>query len=140
VRTRPYLLLSTPVREVDLTQIADLLRTDPRQGRWRSPGEIAEHVGSASWVVRAIDPADNRLVGVGWVLADGLGSGYLADVFVAEDRRTEGVGSEIVRRLGSAPGIGRPTWLVGHDSATAGVRPVAARAAGRPQAVPGALV
>ena len=114
----PFVLLSTPVKERDLTEIAELLETDPRRDRHRLPADVAEHVGSAARVVRAVDPDDGRLLGVGWVISDGLGEGYHADVFVAEDRRREGIGSVIVRQLGTASRIARPTWLVGHPSGT----------------------
>jgi GNAT superfamily N-acetyltransferase len=125
MRSAPFVLLSAPVKERDLVEIADLLQADPWQRRRWLPGEIAEHVGSAARVVRAVDPDDGRLLGVGWVLSDGLGSGYRADVFVAEDRRREGIGATIVRHLGSTPRVGHPTWLLGHDSGAPYPRPLA---------------
>jgi GNAT superfamily N-acetyltransferase len=115
VNPHPFVLLSAPVKERDVAEIAELLRADPRVGHRRSAGEIAEHLDAAARVVRAVDQS-GQLLGVGWVLSDGLGSGYVADVFVAEDHRRTGVGSAIVQHLGSALGTGRLSWLVGHEA------------------------
>ncbi len=49
---------------------------------------------------------EGRVVGFGRALCDGVSNGYLSMVVVAEDRRGQGIGREVVRRLmGDDPGI-----------------------------------
>ena len=53
---------------------------------------------------------EGRVVGFGRALGDGVSSGYLSMIAVAEDRRGQGIGREIVRRLmGDDPEI---TWTL----------------------------
>ena len=58
----------------------------------------------------------DRIVGFGRALCDDASNGYLSMIAVAEDRRGQGIGTEIVRRLvGDDPEI---TWVLraGRDS------------------------
>ena len=51
-----------------------------------------------------------QVVGFGRALGDGVSNGYLSMVAVAEERRGQGIGSELVRRLtGDDPEI---TWTL----------------------------
>lgn len=51
---------------------------------------------------------EERVVGFARALCDGVSNGYLSLVAVAEDRRGQGIGRELVRRLmGDDPDI---TW------------------------------
>lgn len=53
---------------------------------------------------------DGRVIGFARALCDGVSNGYLSMVAVAEDRRGQGIGRELVRRLmGDDPGI---TWTL----------------------------
>jgi N-acetylglutamate synthase-like GNAT family acetyltransferase len=57
-----------------------------------------------------------RVIGFGRALCDEVSNGYISMVAVAEDRREEGIGREIVRQLmQDDPGI---TWVLraGHGS------------------------
>lgn len=59
---------------------------------------------------------DNRIVGFARALCDEVSNGYVSMVAVVPDKRKQGLGRELVRRLtGDDPGI---TWVLraGHDS------------------------
>jgi len=86
--------------------------------RFLSENGWAHRVADAERFARMMQGADRtvvawdegRVVGFGRAPSDGVSNGYLSMVAVAEDRRGQGIGREMVRRLmGDDPEI---TWTL----------------------------
>jgi len=76
--------------------------------RVADPERFARMMQGSNCTVVAWD--GGRVVGFGRALCDGVSNGYLSMVAVAEDRRGQGIGRELVRRLmGDDPEI---TWTL----------------------------
>ncbi len=86
-------------------------------------------VRDAARVTRMLEAADrtvvawegDRIVGFGRALCDGVSNGYLGTIAVAADKRRQGIGTEIVRRLMAPSGddaADEVTWVLraGRDS------------------------
>ena len=60
----------------------------------------------------------NRVIGFARALCDGVSNGYISMVAVAEDRRQQGIGRELLLRLMEEDPEGRITWVLraGHSS------------------------
>jgi GNAT superfamily N-acetyltransferase len=59
----------------------------------------------------------STVVGFGRALCDDVSNGYLSMIVVSPDKRRQGIGREIIRRL-TEPGRNEITWVLraGHDS------------------------
>ena len=81
--------------------------------RVRDPQRFARMIERADRTVLALDGA--RLVGFARALCDGVSNGYISMLAVAEDRRGQGIGREIVRRLTAddeRDAEGSVTWVL----------------------------
>ena len=77
------------------------------------PQRFAQMMARADRTVLALDGA--RLVGFARALCDGVSNGYISMLAVAEDRRGQGIGREIVRRLTAddeRDAEGSVTWVL----------------------------
>jgi GNAT superfamily N-acetyltransferase len=78
------------------------------QDRVRDPERFRAMMERADRTVLAFD--GSRLVGFARALCDGVSNGYISTVAVAADRRGQGIGRELVKRLmGEETTI---TWLL----------------------------
>lgn len=61
---------------------------------------------------------NERVIGFGRALCDGVSNGYLSMIAVAADKRGRGIGTEIVRRLMAGDADDEVTWVLraGRDS------------------------
>jgi N-acetylglutamate synthase-like GNAT family acetyltransferase len=87
--------------------------------RVSDPARFAKMMARADRTVLALD--DGRVVGCVRALCDGVSNGYISMLAVAADRRGQGIGRELLRRLMApqAPGDTEDiTWVLraGHDS------------------------
>lgn len=97
-----------PVEPRDFEAVRWFLAENGWAHRVADPERFARIVHGSSRSVVAWD--EGRVVGFGRTLCDGVSNGYLSMVAVAEDRRGQGVGRELVRRLmGDDPEI---TWAL----------------------------
>lgn len=98
------------VRSWNRTEILDLYRTG---GWWEmgwSTDRIAQIIEGSSIFLIAHD-TQNRAVGMGRIISDGVADGYIQDVVVFPEFRGRGIGERIaktLKRLGSAQGL---TWI-----------------------------
>lgn len=87
------------VTEWDTQQIVDLYIA----GLWwkdeYDPKGIAPLIKGSSDFVVAFDPEENRAVGMGRMISDGVSDGYIQDVVVLNHRRGEGIGKIIIEEL-----------------------------------------
>jgi predicted N-acetyltransferase YhbS len=86
--------------------------------RVRDPGRFARMMERADRTVLALD--EGRVVGFARALCDGVSNGYISMLAVAEDRRGQGIGSEIVRRLTAEEEDGSVTWVLRAGRGSAG--------------------
>ncbi|HJJ43123.1 MAG TPA: GNAT family N-acetyltransferase [Methanocorpusculum sp.] len=92
------------------SEIVDLYRT----GGWWEMGWSTDriaHILDRSFIFIIAHDTQNRAVGMGRIIADGVADGYIQDVVVFPEYRGHGIGERIattLRRLGSAHGL---TWI-----------------------------
>ena len=96
------------VSEEDLDAIRNFLAENGWEKRVADEGRFHRMITNASRAVVAVD--GERIVGFARALCDGASNGYIGTVAVAEDKRGQGIGREIVRQLmGDDPNI---TWVL----------------------------
>ena len=78
--------------------------------RVHDPLRFARMMERANRTVLALDAG--RVVGFARALCDGVSNGYISMLAVAEDRRGQGIGREIVRRLTAEDEDGSVTWVL----------------------------
>ncbi|WES65737.1 GNAT family N-acetyltransferase [Microbacter sp. GSS18] len=77
----------------------EFLSTQAYWGRWRCRADLDAQLDSAWRVVGAYRADTGDLVGFARAISDGVAFAYLADVFVAEEHRDQGLGRRIVARM-----------------------------------------
>lgn len=87
------------VDRVDRDAVWAFLSSEAYWGRWRTRDQLNRQIDSAWRVVAAYEKPGGRLVGFCRAFSDGVGSAYLADVFVLPDARGHGVGKALVRAM-----------------------------------------
>ncbi len=80
------------------------------QRRVQDPRRFAKTMERADRTVVAFDKS--RVIGFGRALCDGVSNGYLSMVAVAVDRRGQGIGRELVRRLMAEDEDEEVTWVL----------------------------
>lgn len=80
--------------QVDRDAVWAFLSTQAYWGRWRSRAQVESQLDGAWRVVSA--HVDGHLVGFARAVSDGVGSAYLADVFVLERARGLGIATAML--------------------------------------------
>jgi GNAT superfamily N-acetyltransferase len=102
---------------IDRDAVWAFLSTDAYWGRWRSREHVERQIDSAWRVVGAYERTRGRMVGFARAFSDGVGSAYLADVFVHPDARGQGLGKALVHTM-IEEGPGRDfRWMLHTDDA-----------------------
>ena len=97
-----------PIEPQDHEAVRRFLSESGWAHRVTDPERFARMMQGSDRTVAAWD--DGRVVGFGRALCDGVSNGYLSMVAVAEDRRGQGIGRDLIRRLmGDDPEI---TWTL----------------------------
>ncbi|WP_106813642.1 GNAT family N-acetyltransferase [Microbacterium timonense] len=91
-----YDLDDDPVR-IQRDVVWEWLSTEAYWGRWRTREQIETQLDTAWRVVGAYDRDSGALVGFARAVSDGVGFAYLADVFVLDAHRGNGLGASLVR-------------------------------------------
>lgn len=96
------------VKKGDLEPIHSFLAENGWEKRVANADRFRKMIENASRTVVAIE--DGRIVGFARALCDEASNGYIGTVAVAEDKRGQGIGREMVDRLiGNDPNI---TWVL----------------------------
>ncbi|KAA5837096.1 GNAT family N-acetyltransferase [Saccharopolyspora hirsuta] len=102
---------------VDRDVVWDFLATQAYWGKWRRREHLDQQIDQAWRVVGAYRKSDGGLIGFARAFSDGVGSAYLADVFVLPEARGHGVGKALVRVM-IEDGPGRDfRWMLHTDDA-----------------------
>lgn len=97
-----------PITPDDYEPVRQFLSEAGWQHRVSDPDRFKEMLKNTNRTVVAIE--DSRIVGFARALCDEVSNGYISMVAVAPDRRGQGLGRELVRRLiGDDAGI---TWVL----------------------------
>ena len=75
------------------------LSTEAYWGRWRTREQIDAQLDSAWRVVGAYDQRTGEQVGFARAVSDGVGFAYLADVFVLDAHRGNGLGKRLLQLM-----------------------------------------
>lgn len=75
------------------------LSTEAYWGRWRTRDVLERQLDNAWRVVAAYHKVTGELAGFARAISDGEAYAYLADVFVTNDARRNGLGKELVRLM-----------------------------------------
>ncbi|WP_370945663.1 GNAT family N-acetyltransferase [Amycolatopsis sp. cg5] len=95
---------------VDFDVVWKFMSTEAYWGQWRTREQIETQVRAAWRVVAAF--SGDRMVGFARAFSDGLSTAYLADVFVVEEARGQGISKELVRTMiDDGPGA-RMRWML----------------------------
>lgn len=98
-----YEIDDDPAR-IDRDVVWQFLSTEAYWGRWRERADFDTQLATAWRVVGAYH--DGALVGFARALSDGVGTGYLADVFVLPAHRGAGLAQAMVSELvDTEPGV-----------------------------------
>jgi GNAT superfamily N-acetyltransferase len=109
-----YVIDDDPER-IDLDAIHRFLATDSYWATGRSRDAVIASVAGSARVVGAY--LGNELVGFARVVSDGVAIAYLADVFVLDDHRGKGLGTELVRTAIEDGPFAGLRWIVHTDDA-----------------------
>ena len=99
-----------PVEPGDYSQVRQLLVNAGWQQRVQDPDRFDRMLRGANRTVVAIE--NGRVVGFARALFDGASNGYISTVAVAADRRGQGIGRELVRRLMDVDQPANITWVL----------------------------
>jgi GNAT superfamily N-acetyltransferase len=84
---------------IDVDTVWAFLSTQAYWGRWRSRADVERQL-SGSWrVVGAYEVSSGRMAGFARAVSDGVSLAYLADLFVVDELRGNGVGKGLVRKM-----------------------------------------
>ncbi len=107
MQNHPPYEITDDLARVDRDAVCRWLTTEAYWGRWRSSADIERQIESAWRVVAAIHRGSGDLVGFARAWSDGVGTAYLADVFVVAEHRGQGLGKAIVHAMiDDGPGAG----------------------------------
>lgn len=84
---------------VDRDVLWEFLSTEAYWGRFRDRAKVERQLAGAWRVVAAYRTGSGKMIGFARAFSDGEASAYLADVFVVEEARGQGVGRALVHAM-----------------------------------------
>lgn len=91
---------------VDVDVVWAFMSTQAYWGRWRNRSQVEHQLADAWRVVGAYRTDTGEMIGFARAVSDGIALAYLADVFVVDEARGQGVGAALVKTMiedGSGP-------------------------------------
>jgi predicted GNAT family acetyltransferase len=106
-------------QRVDVAALWDFLSTEAYWARWRTRDDVAKQLAQAWRVVGCYDE-DGRMIGFARGVSDECAVAYLADVYVLDGHRGQGLAQAIVSEMiDNGPGRGF-RWML-HTSTAGGL-------------------
>lgn len=84
---------------IDVDVVWKFLSTQAYWGRWRGRADVNHQLSGAWRLVGAYERPSGRMVGFARAMSDGVALAYLADLFVVDELRGNGVGKGLVRAM-----------------------------------------
>lgn len=84
---------------IDVNVVWMFLSTHAYWGRWRDRTHVERQLRSAWRVVGGYRRDTGRMIGFARAMSDGVSLAYLADLFVLDEARGNGVGKQLVREM-----------------------------------------
>ena len=104
-------MIDDDVTRIDVDALWAFLSTEAYWSRWRSFEDVHRQVAHAWRVVGCYAP-DGSMVGFARAMSDGVGTAYLADVYVLDAHRGRGLATALVTEMIEA-GAGRDfRWML----------------------------
>ncbi len=105
-----------PIEPEDYDGVRQLLIDSGWQTRVQDPVRFRKMMERADRTIVAFE--DSRVVGFARALCDDVSNGYISMVVVAADKRGQGIGTELIKRLIVDDDDGKITWVLraGKDS------------------------
>jgi GNAT superfamily N-acetyltransferase len=97
---------------LDLDMLWGFLSTEAYWGRWRTRDIVERQIQSAWRVVGAYEQGSGAMVGFARAVSDGCAAAYLADVFVVQPHRGQGLGVRLVRTMIEEGPGSRFLWML----------------------------
>lgn len=91
-------VIDDDVTRIDVDAVWRFLSTEAYWSRWRSADDVRQQVANAWRVVGCYAP-DAAMVGFARAMSDGVGTAYLADVYVLSAHRGRGLGAAVVEEM-----------------------------------------
>jgi GNAT superfamily N-acetyltransferase len=86
-------------RRVDRDRLWQFLSQEAYWGRWRTRSVVEQQLETAWRVVGVYQAASGTMVGFARAVSDGAGFAYLADVYIDQEARGQGLGVELVATM-----------------------------------------
>ena len=99
-----------PIEPVDYQKLRQLLIDTGWQKRVQDLSRFERMMQGASRTIAAFE--GERVVGFARALFDGASNGYISTVAVADDKRRQGIGRELVKRLMDVEEAEKITWVL----------------------------
>lgn len=84
---------------IDVDVVWSFLSTHAYWGRWRDRTDVERQLRTAWRVLGAYRRDTGAMVGFARAMSDGVSLAYLADLFVLDEARGNGIGKELVREM-----------------------------------------
>ncbi|PZS25722.1 MAG: GNAT family N-acetyltransferase [Pseudonocardiales bacterium] len=99
--------LDDEATRVDRDAVWSFLSSQAYWGRWRTRQDVERQLDTAWRVVGVYDTAgDGWMVGFARAISDGVAFAYLADTYIVDTARRQGLGKELVRvMIDCGPGV-----------------------------------
>src|SRR6266850_8318196 len=104
------MVVHRPIQTGDYEAVQTFLAENGWATRVNDVKRFRAMIDGADRTVVALD--GERVVGFARALCDGVSNGYISMLAVAEDRRGQGIGREIVKRLTAEDEEGSVTWVL----------------------------
>ena len=104
------------IKPEDYEAVCQLLADSGWQTRVQDPVRFRKMMERADRTIVVVE--DSRVIGFARALCDDVSNGYISMVVVAADKRGQGIGTEMIKRLIADDGDGNITWVLraGRDS------------------------
>lgn len=97
---------------VDTDVVWDFMATEAYWARWRERSDVEAQLAAAWRIVGVYEKESGRMVGYARAISDGVSLAYLADVFVLESARGNGLGKALVHEMIENGAGAKMRWML----------------------------
>ncbi|GAA1979757.1 GNAT family N-acetyltransferase [Amycolatopsis minnesotensis] len=97
---------------VDTDVVWDFMSTEAYWARWRERSDVEAQLAAAWRILGVYEKDSGRMVGYARAISDGVSIAYLADVFVLDAARGNGLGKALVHEMVENGAGARMRWML----------------------------